>query len=215
MSSTASDHGAAQAAAGTRAAANGGRSGSARNATLKSAAKRHQVGRRGSIGCCASNGRGSSALKRAKGNDRSIKEAATYKDTDIEHTNTHIIVTDVESGRTVQLTNEELTCYSVRQLNKIVQGFPRRTITKLKQRRRTLKNRGYAQNCRRKREYKKDQLERENERLEAENASNRKLVEDMRVKLHEQMCEISMLQQQIKQTTASAVAAANANAFSA
>jgi hypothetical protein len=96
---------------------------------------------------------------------QSIHQSITYKDNDIEHTNTHIIVTDTQTGRRVSLTNEELTQNSVRQLNKLVAGFPKQTITKLKQRRRTLKNRGYAQNCRHKRLDQKNELERQNEQL--------------------------------------------------
>lgn len=97
-----------------------------------------------------------------------INESATYKDADIEHTSKHIKVTNVQNGREVILTNDELTHYSVRKLNQIVSDFPRQTIKKLKQRRRTLKNRGYAQNCRHKRLDAKNRLEQENQSLAQE-----------------------------------------------
>lgn len=125
--------------------------------------------------------------RRAKSSD--IHEAATYKDDEIEHTNTHIIVSDRNSGRKVVLTNNELICFSVRQLNKIVQGFCRETITKLKQRRRTLKNRGYAQNCRHKRLDQKNKLEKENEKLREENSK-------LREKLHLYTYQLNALRRQ-------------------
>lgn len=136
------------------------------------------------------------------GSETAIFEAATYEDADIKHTGTHITVTDVQSGRKVQLTNEQLTKYSVRQLNKIVTGFPRQTVAKLKQRRRTLKNRGYAQNCRHKRLDQKKNLERQNEQLQRENERQLTLLAELRDKVHKQMCEINLLRQQIEQTAA-------------
>ena len=49
------------------------------------------------------------------------------------------------------LTEAELVDLPVRELNKSLKGLDRPTILLLKQKRRTLKNRGYAQNCRSKR----------------------------------------------------------------
>lgn len=54
---------------------------------------------------------------------------------------------------------------SVRELNKRLHGFPRDEIQRLKQKRRTLKNRGYAQNCRTKRLAHRHELETQNRAL--------------------------------------------------
>ena len=75
-----------------------------------------------------------------------------------------------------QLSDEELINLSVKELNRMLKGMTRDEIIKLKQRRRTLKNRGYAANCREKRisqkevlETEKDVLRNEVDRLQREN----------------------------------------------
>ncbi|EDV29808.1 uncharacterized protein TRIADDRAFT_52592 [Trichoplax adhaerens] len=57
------------------------------------------------------------------------------------------------------LTDQELITMSVRDLNKYLARFSKEEITNIKQRRRTLKNRGYAQSCRTKRSSMKDNLQ--------------------------------------------------------
>ncbi|WAQ96890.1 MAFK-like protein [Mya arenaria] len=59
------------------------------------------------------------------------------------------------------ISDEELIALSVKDLNRMLKGLTRDEVIKLKQRRRTLKNRGYAANCREKRISQKDVLETE------------------------------------------------------
>jgi hypothetical protein len=63
------------------------------------------------------------------------------------------------------ITDEELIALSVRDLNRRLQGLQKGEVTKLKQRRRTLKNRGYAHNCRNRRVMVKEELQTENDKL--------------------------------------------------
>lgn len=58
------------------------------------------------------------------------------------------------------ITDDELISLSVRELNRLLKstGFTKSDINRIKQRRRTLKNRGYAASCRNKRLEQKDDL---------------------------------------------------------
>ncbi|CAB1457911.1 unnamed protein product [Pleuronectes platessa] len=87
------------------------------------------------------------------------------------------------------LTDDELVTMSVRELNQHLRGLTKDEILQLKQRRRTLKNRGYAASCRVKRvtqkeelEKQKDQLQEEVDKLANENASMRVELDALRSK---------------------------------
>lgn len=62
-----------------------------------------------------------------------------------------------------EISDDELVSLTVRDLNRILKssGYSRSEIQRIKQRRRTLKNRGYAASCRNKRLEQKDDLQQE------------------------------------------------------
>ncbi|KAG8198981.1 hypothetical protein JTE90_001781 [Oedothorax gibbosus] len=75
-----------------------------------------------------------------------------------------VLPVDTDGG----LNDDQLIALSVRDLNRKLHGYPREVITRIKQKRRTLKNRGYAQNCRTKRIALKCLLEKNNQTLQME-----------------------------------------------
>jgi len=92
------------------------------------------------------------------------------------------------------IVNDEqvLVTLSVRELNKRLHGCPREEVVKLKQKRRTLKNRGYAQNCRSKRMLQRQDLEVNNRQLA--NSSER-----MRLELDRVVRERDLLKRKLEE----------------
>lgn len=84
---------------------------------------------------------------------------------------------------------EELVTLTIVELNKRLTGLSKAEVNKLKARRRTLKNRGYAQNCRSSKDEEEKRLKDEGDKLEKEiaeltqiNDEKRKKVEDFKEK---------------------------------
>lgn len=99
------------------------------------------------------------------------------------------------------INDELLMTLSVRELNKRLHGCPRDQVVRLKQKRRTLKNRGYAQNCRSKRLQQRHDLEITNRQLQSE-------MHHMKVELALIKQERDELKSKLRDHAALAVAAA-------
>lgn len=104
------------------------------------------------------------------------------------------------SHRSDDLINDDLLMtLTVRELNKRLHGCPREEVVRLKQKRRTLKNRGYAQNCRSKRLQQRHDLEILNRNLHSD-------LQRMKMELARVSQERDQLKLRLRQSSAAATA---------
>lgn len=87
------------------------------------------------------------------------------------------------SSHGADLTDSALLKLSVKDLNVLLKSLPPDERLKLKKKRRILKNRGYAANCRTKRMSQKELLEMEKDKLESDVKRLRQNNQMMRIKL--------------------------------
>ncbi|KAL8559763.1 hypothetical protein ACOMHN_002296 [Nucella lapillus] len=92
----------------------------------------------------------------------------------------------------VSISDLDLVTLPVRELNRRLQGLAKEEVLRLKQKRRTLKNRGYAQNCRSKRMLQKHELESTNKTLQQQIAMLKKqlTLATRERNFYKQRCEI-------------------------
>ena len=104
----------------------------------------------------------------------------------------NFVITEIKqhANQQIILTEEELADMPVKDLNSLLRGLPETEVLKLKQKRRTIKNRGYAQTSRTKRTTQKNLLEGEKmtleeqlEKLVQDNETLRRERDEARIKL--------------------------------
>ncbi|XP_050100685.1 homeotic protein female sterile [Anopheles aquasalis] len=100
------------------------------------------------------------------------------------------------------INDELLMTLSVRELNKRLHGCPRDQVVRLKQKRRTLKNRGYAQNCRSKRLQQRQDLELTNRHMHHEMQQIKHELVKLKQERDELMQTLQMYQREQSQANA-------------
>ncbi|KHJ86427.1 bZIP Maf transcription factor [Oesophagostomum dentatum] len=115
--------------------------------------------------------------------DPYCKPSPSYTSLSISPTLPSLPSSNAQSPLGVEVSDEELQRISVRQLNQRLQGHDRQVVTLLKQKRRTLKNRGYALNCRVRRIQNQLQLEADNIQLRDQIRSLLQTLSDLQARL--------------------------------
>eukprot|EP00080_Pristionchus_pacificus_P015654 PDM75674.1 maf-1 [Pristionchus pacificus] len=86
---------------------------------------------------------------------------------------------DIDVNSIAGVSDKELQQLSVRQLNQRLHGQDRQVVSMLKAKRRVLKNRGYALNCRQRRMQNQAQLESDNLQLRDQIRTLRQMITDL------------------------------------
>merc|ERR1712037_278530 len=96
----------------------------------------------------------------------------------------HVNLRDYDNIKT-NMTDEELVLIPTKDLNKVVKesGLTKEDVKKIKEKRRTLKNRGYAASCRVKRDCEEESLKAELGRLEMDVSELNRRCEDQKKKI--------------------------------
>merc|ERR1711910_75590 len=93
----------------------------------------------------------------------------------------HYLPDNINTG----ITDEQLVLKPTKELNKILKhtGLPKEDVNRIKQKRRTLKNRGYAASCRNKRELEEEALKEELVKLQREISDLEKNTSEKKIKM--------------------------------
>eukprot|EP00091_Calanus_sinicus_P016440 TRINITY_DN35799_c0_g1_i1.p1 TRINITY_DN35799_c0_g1~~TRINITY_DN35799_c0_g1_i1.p1 ORF type:complete len:173 (-),score=45.17 TRINITY_DN35799_c0_g1_i1:48-566(-) len=101
------------------------------------------------------------------------------------------------------ITDEQLVLKPTKDLNKMLKstGLPKEDVNKIKQKRRTLKNRGYAASCRNKRELEEESLKVELENLQKDISDLKRSSSEKKIKIEQLRASYKFRQEWAKNHT--------------